>query len=118
MQGYSKNYASFPKEIITLNFTHHQVTLFPVAVIYKVYGEIIGDYFIILFDKLNHDDAVFWGQYRKTYGFHTLDYIPITHSYEFNNYCAQKLKSCKTLVAPAKPSIKSIRHGQDSNHRN
>ena len=58
MQGYSKNYASLPKEIITLNFTHHQVMSMSMF-IYKVYGEIIGDYFIILFDKLNHDDAVF-----------------------------------------------------------
>ena len=51
---------------------------------------------------------------RKIYGFHTLDYIPITHSYKFNNYCFQKFKSCKALVASS--SIKTARFWQDSNH--
>lgn len=52
---------------------------------------------------------------KKFFGFHTLDYIPITHSYECNIYCAQKFKSCSVLVAPSKRSIKTTRLWRDSN---
>lgn len=52
---------------------------------------------------------------RKSFGFHTLDYIPITHSYECNIYCAQKFKSCLVLVAPSKGWIKTTRLWRDSN---
>ena len=112
---FSENYTSSSEGNDDITWTQQPSTLFPAAVIYKVYDEITEDHFIILSDDLTYDATSVEVSNNKIHEFYTLNNVTITHDYEFNSNCLQQLKSRKVFPAFARHNLKTTRHWCESN---